>query len=153
MKKTLLSLFSLSIVLITTNVFLTSSSGGRANAANSGNTGAPSETTTCRNCHGAGFGTTVSITITDTSGSVVTDYLPGDTLDVEVQVEYTSGTPSKYGFQIVSLNSINNGINDWILPASNTRIASAGSRTYAEHKGVSSDSIFKSKWVAPSMIP
>ena len=65
MKKTILSIFFSSIVLIGFNIVLTSSSRGRASDANSGNTGAPNETTTCRSCHGTGFGTTVAITIKD----------------------------------------------------------------------------------------
>lgn len=151
MKKTLLSIFTLSLVLVSTKVILSSSSGGRAFAANSGNTGAPNETTTCRNCHGSGFGTTVSISITDSSGAAVTEYIAGDTLTIEVDVNTTSGSPSRYGFQIVSLDSNNGTYNNWTAPSSNTRIASAAnSRSYAEHNGKSTSSSFSTKWVAPA---
>ncbi len=151
MKKTLLSLFSLSLILVSTKVILSSSSGGRAFATNSGNTGAPSEATTCRNCHGSGFGTTVSISIKDTSGAAVTEYIAGDTLTVDVDVNTTSGSPSRYGFQIVTLDSNNGTYNNWTDPSANTRIASArNSRSYAEHRGKSTTSSFSTKWVAPS---
>jgi len=149
MKKTLFSFFFISISLIAVNIILTSSAAGRATAANSGNTGAPSEPTTCRNCHGSGFGTTVAITVKDTSGSSITEYTPGDTLEVEVKVNHT-GRPSKFGFQVVSLNSSNRSVSDWINPSNNTQIATAGNRTYAEHDGKSSSSTFSSQWVAPA---
>lgn len=151
MKKSLLSFFTLSIVLISANILLTASSNGRASVG-SGNTGAPSEGQTCRNCHGSRFGTTVSISIRDTSGSTVTQYNAGDTLEVKVDINTSSGSPSRYGFQIVSLDSNNNGINSWTSPSSNAKIVAITrtGRTYAEHNGPSTTSSFTSKWVAPA---
>lgn len=150
MKKTLLSFFVLSLSLISLNILLSSSSNGRAFFANSGNTGAPSESTTCRSCHGTGFGTTVSVTVKDTSGNSVSQYKPGDTLDVEFKVNTSSGFPSRYGFQAVTLTSSNGAYNNWDSPSSNTRKASVGTRSYVEHNGTSSTSTFNSKWVAPT---
>ena len=87
----------------------------------------------------------------DTSGSTVTQYIPGDTLEVEVNVNTTTGTPARYGFQIVSLDSNNNALNDWTVPVSNGKIVAINrtGRTYAEHNGPSTTSSFTTKWVAP----
>lgn len=148
MKKITLSLFSISILVLGLQTMLTSSSNGRGFAANSGNTGAPGEATTCRTCHGTGFGTTVNISIKDSNGVAVTSYIPGEVYDAEFTVN-ASGA-SRFGFQLVSLNSSNSPINGFSTPASNTRLVTLGNgRQYAEHKGKSITNSFATKWTAP----
>ena len=149
MKKTLLSIFSISIALIGLQVVLVSSSNGRAFAANSGNTGAPGEVTTCRSCHGTGFGTTVTMAVKDSQGNPVTSYIPGNVYDAEFTVNATGA--SRYGFQMVSLNSTNGPVNGFATPATNTRLVTLGSgRQYAEHAGRSVSNVFSTQWTAPS---
>jgi len=149
MKKTLLSLFGISIALIGLQVLLVSSSNGRAFIANSGNTGAPGESQTCRSCHGTGFSTTVTIVIKDTLGNPVSSYIPGDIYDAEFTVNSTGA--SGYGFQMVSLNSSNGPVNGFATPSSNTRLVTLNTgRQYAEHAGVSASNIFSTKWTAPA---
>jgi hypothetical protein len=148
MRKTIHTLFFGSLLFIGGSILLTSSSNGRAFAANDGNTGAPGEGQTCRSCHGGGFGTTVSITLKDSTGFPVTDYIPGNVYDVDVSIN-TTGTAQRYGFQMVTLTSNAIPYNAWSQPSANTRIASAGQRDYAEHRGKSTTSSFSTKWTAP----
>ena len=149
MKKTLLSIFTISISIVALQLLLTSSSQGRANAANSGNTGAPSESTTCRSCHGSGFSTTVSIVIRDSSRTPVSSYVPGAIYDAEFTVNATRA--QRYGFQMVSLDSRNAPVNGFTTPAANTRLVTLGTgRQYAEHAGASVSNIFSVKWTAPA---
>ena len=149
MKKTILSFFLLSIITISIQVVLTSSSNGRAFSANSGNTGAPGENTTCRNCHGTGFGTTVSVAVKDGRGFPVTSYIPGAIYTVDFTVNATGA--SRYGFQLVSLNSSNNPVNGFTMPSSNTRLVTlTNGRQYAEHAGKSLTNSFSVQWTAPA---
>lgn len=150
MKKSIFYTFSLILLGIGTSTLLSSSSNGRAFAANSGNTGAPGESQTCRSCHGTGFGTTVQIVVKNLNGFPVNEYLPNSTYIVEATVNTSSGSPQRYGFQLVSLLSGNAAYNAWSNPSSNTRIASAGARSYAEHAGKSVSSLFSAQWTAPS---
>jgi len=150
MLKTIYTLFFGSLLLIGTQIFLSSSSNGRAFSANDGNTGAPNEGQTCRSCHGNGFGTTVVIEIRNSVGSRVTSYIPGDVYELIVDVNTTS-TPSRFGFQIVSLSQNNGAYNAWSNPSANTRIANASNgRSYAEHRGKSTTNSFKVDWTAPA---
>lgn len=149
MKKTLLSIFILSIIAIGTQLILTSSSNGRAFAANSGNTGAPGESTTCRSCHGTGLGTTVSIVLKDTLGNAVTSYIPGAIYRAEFTVNAVGA--SRYGFQMVSLNASNSPVNGFSTPSANTRLVTLGiGRQYAEHAGKSVSNSFSTQWTAPA---
>ncbi len=148
MKKTIYTLFFGSLLFVGGSILLTSSSNGRAFAANDGNTGAPGEGQTCRSCHGGGFGTTVSITLKDSTGFPVSDYVPGKVYDVDVSIN-TTGTAQRYGFQMVTLTGNSIPYNAWSQPSANTRIASAGQRDYAEHRGKSMTNSFSTKWTAP----
>ncbi|MFT6166574.1 MAG: hypothetical protein ACJASF_001263 [Vicingaceae bacterium] len=148
MKKTLLSIFGLSILAVVVQITLTSYSGGPAFSQNSGNTGAPGETTTCRSCHGTGFSTTVSMVIKDVQGNPVTSYIPGTVYDAEFTVNAIGA--NRYGFQMVSLNSSNGPVNGFSTPAANTRLVPLGNgRQYAEHAGKSISNVFSTQWTAP----
>ncbi len=148
MKKHINTLFGLSLALISIFILHSSSSNGRAFSANSGNTGAPGESTTCRTCHGSGFGANVSLLVKDVNGNPVTSYVPGNVYEIEFKVN-SAGSPIRYGFQMVTLLNGNVPYNAWTNPSGNTRIASVGARTYAEHAGPSLSSTFKVDWTAP----
>jgi len=149
MKKVLLSIFGFSLFAIGVQITLSSNANGRAFAQNSGNTGAPSEPQTCRSCHGSGFSTTVSMAIKDSQGNTISSYVPGTVYDAEFTVNATGA--SRYGFQMVSLNSSNGPVNGFATPAANTRLVTLGSgRQYAEHAGKSITNSFSSQWTAPT---
>lgn len=150
-QKTLLTIFGLAFLAF---VF-SSNSGGRASSGGSGNTGAPGEGT-CASCHSGGsFGASLTIQVFNAGTTTpVTNYMPGTTYDLKVTVSNSSGAPAGYGFQMVALkNSTNTNTGTWTTPGSNTKIGTAGSRSYVEH-GVggtySASNIFTTKWVAPA---
>jgi hypothetical protein len=131
-----------------------SSSGGRATAANSGNTGAPGETTTCVTCHNSGSSYNPSLLINlynQGTTTPVTSYAPGQIYDMQVVVNNSMGSPSGYGFQMVALNGSNSNAGSWSTPSSNTKIATLNNgRSYVEQNGVGSLNTFTMKWTAPS---
>lgn len=148
MKKNLLTIFGIAILGIGLQVTLSSSSNGRAFSANSGNTGAPGEVTTCRSCHGTGFGTTVSIVIKDSVGNPITSYVPGTIYTAEFTVNANGA--SRYGYQLVSLTGSNTPVNGFANPDTNTRLVTlANGRQYAEHAGKSIVNMFTTQWTAP----
>lgn len=149
MKKIILSCAGIFIIGLSIQLTLSSSSQGRAFSANSGNTGAPGEGTTCRSCHGSGFNTTVSISILDSNNLPVSSYIPGEIYNVGFSVN--SSGASRYGFQLVALDGTNSPVNGFGVPAVNTRLVTlGGGRQYAEHKGKSTTSAFGTEWTAPA---
>ena len=136
-------------------VIFSANSGGRASAAGSGNTGAPGDSNaTCINCHGSGgFTVDLAITVEDGDGMAITEYIPGTTYTAKVTVT-SSGSPEGYGFQLVGLNAAldENGpdLAGFSAPASNTKLANANGRQYAEHNGISSSNSFSVTWTAPA---
>jgi len=134
-------------------ILTVSSSNGRASAAGEGNTGAPGDNSkVCSTCHNGGsFNPTVDIRLIDENGNVIEKYLPNTSYKVEVQIDATSGTPNGYGFQLVSLKDADDSdVSQWSNPASNTKIASAMGRSYAEHAGVSATNVFSLDWLSPA---
>lgn len=152
---TIYTLFLLAFVAI----LFQSNSQGRANVAGTGNTGAPGDaSTTCITCHGTSSAIQVDLGIeaSDEAGdAVTTTYTPGQSYTIKVSLNATVGSPSAYGFQIVSLNGELNvdadAINDWVNPSDNARIINIAStnRTYVEHKGPSTTNEFTVEWKAP----
>ena len=92
----------------------------------------------------------------DAGASVVANgYKPGVTYTVVTTVNVDAGSPSGFGFQLVSLNAPDGQdgpvVNSWSDPADNVQVSTVSStgRSYAEHKGVSDDGTFNVKWTAP----
>lgn len=132
-------------------VLFSSSSGGTASSGNGNRTGSPGSNGTCANCHSGGtFGTTISATVTDTAGNVVTSYIPGGTYFLEYQVSATSGTPT-FGFQSVILTgaNANAGGFDSVL-TTRTKITNVSGLMMPEHNARSITGNFKVRWVAPA---
>ena len=141
-----------SALLFISYLALVSSSSGRATAAGEGNTGAPGDNSkVCASCHSGGsFAPTVNIRLIDMDGNEIDKYDPNGQYQVEVRIDATSGTPSGYGFQIVSLrDSDDTDVSVWSNPSSNAKIAAAMGRNYVEHNGVSDANIFLVEWTAP----
>lgn len=155
MKRVLLSVFTLTIALIGLSILLSSSSQGRAFAANAGNTGAPGEATVCGNCHtGGGFSSTsYQIELLDSQNNVVNSYIPGNvyTLRGSFATPIGGSAPPRYGFQVVSLIGNNTAYNAWSSPSGNARVSSANNgRSYTEHRGPSAANTYTVSWTAPS---
>lgn len=155
-----LQLIGIGFSLICLWIILSSNSNGRATGANSGNTGAPNETTTCSNCHSGGSYGTVTLTIQLFSAgttNAVTSYVAGTLYDLRVTVNHTSGTPVGYGFQLTTFRqSPSTPLGDtYSNLASNVKKKTITSgtyngRTYCEHNGVTSNNVFNMSWTAPA---
>lgn len=138
-----------------------SNSGGRAGAANEGNSGAPGDDPkTCITCHGnsAAIQVTLSIDLLDDTGaSIVADgYTAGQTYEAKVTINVDDGSPSAFGFQMLGLNAAMGQTgpvaSDWSDPGANVQIETVAStgRTYAEHNGASASNEFSVRWTAPA---
>lgn len=117
-------------------------------------TGAPGDGGNCGNsgCHGGhAFSQSTSIKVTDANNATITNYIPGETYQVEVRIAASQGTPSAYGFQMIALfNSNNNAVNSWTDIPSGIQKVSLNGRDYVEHAGPNSQSnTFNVKWIAP----
>lgn len=147
------------VFALATAVLWLGNSGGRAASARAGNTGAPGDEhqggqpITCQFCHfSAGIETSTQITVLDESGEAVSAYLPGSRYTVRVSVQALTGAPSGYGFQLIALSdSDNRDLKGFSDPSANTKLSTVAStsRTYAEHRTVSTPNSFEVKWTAP----
>lgn len=141
-----------------------SNSGGRADSADWGNTGAPGDEVsggqprTCQSCHATGteFQVTLDIEILNNDGEAVTFYNPGELYTCRVTVNNVDGgtaDPAGYGFQISNLfDSDNSDVNLLSAPDTNVKLAFADNtgRWYAEHNGISASNQFHVMWTGPA---
>ena len=142
-------------------VISVASSGGRAGAAGSGNTGAPSSgggmETTCIICHNGGpYGTpNISVTIQDAMGSAVNSYVPGQTYSVTVMTT-ANNNPVAYGFQSVFLDVPAGGTvpvqaGSITNTSTGTNAVELNSRTYIEQSERSATGTWSFDWTAPAV--
>lgn len=150
-----LTLTSLGLLLL--GFLLINSSNGRATAANEGNTGAPGDVApagrTCQNCHlSSAIQVNMGIEVTDLDENPVTAYVPGNTYQVKVKINSVAGTPSAYGFQLVSeIDAGNQSVNTFANPSANAKLVNTSNgRQYAEHKTPSASNEFSVQWTAPA---
>jgi len=137
-------LFSvLSVVLCFT---LMSNSGGRADVANQGATGAPGEITCGNsNCHDDGnFNPEVIISITDDTGAEITEYVPNTTYNFTITNNATGA--SGYGFQMTALDENNVHSSTWEATSSNGQVSALSQRTYVEQDGTSAENTLSGTW-------
>ncbi len=148
--------FSLLIVIV---CVLLSNSGGRAEFAMAGNTGAPGDQSngpipiTCQFCHNsAAIRVQIQIQVMDTLGTTVTEYIPSETYRVRVTNNVLVGNPSGFGFQLIPLLDIDNTYAGGLQnPDDNVKISTIqfSNRTYAEHNDISNINTFEFEWKAP----
>jgi hypothetical protein len=153
------TLISLAFAAISLFFLFSSNSNGRATQTNNGNTGAPGETATCANCHSGGAYGNVTVTIEmflDGTNTAVSSYNPGQTYDMRVTVQSSTGSPLGYSFQMTCLTSpANTPLGGYSALASNVKqkLVTAGTymgRTYVEHNGVGTNNQFNMSWTAPA---
>ncbi|MBK7409595.1 MAG: hypothetical protein IPL49_04225 [Saprospirales bacterium] len=147
-----------SAFLLLSGFLLINNSNGRATVANEGNTGAPGDVAidgrTCQNCHNsASIQVTLDIDVTDLDENPVSTYIPNNTYLVHVTVNPVVGTPSRYGFQLVSeIDSNNESTKSFSNPSSNAKLVNTSNgRQYAEHKVPSDTNVFIVQWTAPEL--
>ncbi len=127
-----------------------SSQFGVATIQNKDRTGSPVGTTKCNACHtGATFSVSISASLKDASGMVVTSYDPDTNYVYEVTLSSTGA--SAYGFEAVSLLASSN-LNAGTLNvgSSNTKLKVLSGRTYADHTDRSTLGVFTLNWTAPA---
>lgn len=133
---------------------LQSASGGRAAVGGQDRTGAPgalgSACTACHANNGAFTNPQMGVVVKNAMGTVVTDYVPGDTYTIEFNVT-SGGTPSGYGMQAVILDAANANVGDLLsTTTANTQLSTiANGREFVEHQGRSSTGTFIATWTAP----
>lgn len=156
--KHFLRIFSIIFSLALFYSLFTSSSGGRATVANTGNTGAPTESVTCSGCHNGGsYGLVTPLIQVFQLGTTtpITSYIAGTTYDLRVTVNHSAGTPNGYGFQLTALTqSSNTPLAGYNSLASNVKqftitTGTWAGRTYLEHNGVTANNVFNVRWTAP----
>jgi Reeler domain/SprB repeat len=129
--------------------------GHSSGAAGNGNalTGAPFDNGTCANCHSGGtYGTvtpTIAVFEVGTS-TAVTNYVGGRTYDVRLLISASSGTPQRYGFQLVAANASAVQAGSWSNFPSGTTGTSISNRTYVEQTTPQSVNNFTFRWTAPA---
>jgi len=155
-------LYTIFALALLTTISL-SNSGGRAEGANRGNTGAPGDEMignnprTCQNCHATGaIQVTMSLEVLDVANNPITAYVPNEIYTAKVRIESAAGpAPLGYGFQMVNLfDADNTGVNNWTETGHSENVqietVSSTNRTYAEHKGISDSNEFLVQWQAPA---
>ena len=144
-------------ILILTIIFgaltLTSNRSGRTSLTGQGVTGAPGESgQNCGSfgCHFNGqFDPDLQITMTNQDGENVNSYLPNETYTINLKINHT-GSPTGYGFQIVSLSDSNNeGINTWSDLSDQMNEVFVNERQYVEQNTLISSDLIQLSWTAP----
>ncbi len=117
-------------------------------------TGAPFDGGTCANCHSGGtYGTvtpTIAVFEVGTS-TVVSNYVGGRAYDVRLAITAASGTPQRYGFQLVAANTTGSQAGSWSNFPSGTAGTNINNRTYVEHTTPQSVNNFTFRWTAPAV--
>jgi hypothetical protein len=117
-------------------------------------TGAPFDNGTCANCHSGGtYGTitpTIAVFEAGTS-TVVSNYVSGRNYDVRLLITASSGTPQRYGFQLVAANTSGVQAGSWSNFPAGTTGTNLSSRTYVEHTTPQSTNNFTFRWTAPAV--
>lgn len=151
MKKFLLVLSFFTLV-----VSLTSYKTGFGDGAGQGVTGAPGENGgSCgqSGCHSAGaFDPSLSVTLTDSEGETVTEYLPEQVYTVSLKINHgTAAIPGGYGFQMVCLDADDDSpINSFSDFPQDVGPVTINGRQYVEQTArLPVDSIFMT-WTAPA---
>lgn len=143
-----------SLMLVAAGATLISNSSGRGTVSGQGASGAPGDGTTCSSggCHGSAgpFAADIEVLLAK-DGEVVTEYKPGEMYTLAVIVKTETGNPARYGFQMTALvDSDNTAAGSFSNLSSNAKALTINSRTYLEHKGVSTQDDFTATWTAPA---
>lgn len=156
--------YTVFLALLATVVFMGNKNGRASTPPGFGNTGAPGDQSSggqpvlCNDCHSPAnvnpIASTTTISVLDSAGNAVTQYLPGKQYIARVTINTVSGNPLRWGFQMIALKDAGNtdldGFGD--MNPNNYKIVTVNStgRTYAEHDNASTSNIFNVKWTAPA---
>lgn len=117
-------------------------------------TGAPGDNNSCgqSGCHAAGnFDPTLSISLMDTDGNSVSEYIAGNEYVVSMEIAAAStAVPSGYGFQMVCLDEANDPINSYGDLPSGMRSFMNADRQYLVQSQRLPSSRIDIPWTAPA---
>ena len=119
---------------------------------NVGSTGAPGESSaSCNGCHSGGnFAPRIEVALREANGTVVSQYEPGKTYNVEFRVVHTNGNPSRYGFQAVALlDEGNTNAGQFSQLGERVRSFNQSGRQYIVQSQPNTTGIFQASWTAP----
>lgn len=141
-------------MLLASGALLLSNAAGRGASSGQGASGAPGDGLTCSssNCHGSQgpFAPELKLELNQ-DGVQVNEYTPGESYQLSVSVNATSGDPSRYGFQMTTLFDIDNTFaGEFSNISDNAQSVSINDRIYIEHNGPSGSDEFSANWTAPS---
>jgi len=109
-------------------------------------TGAPGQNS-CTSCHGSGSTTAVNFAWDNGNPA---EYIPGNTYDLSIEIVHPS--QQRFGFSMISWDSSNNYVGDWIGAGGNTQVYSSGN--YVGHQnapsGQSGSYQYDLQWTAPA---
>lgn len=151
MKKTLLTVVATAVILFLSmeNVF--------TNAAQpqAGRTGAPGETSCAASgCHSGGANATNNIALLRGATTPLTEYTPGDTYNVIINVNQLispSSTTPKNGFEVIALDASNNMAGSFNVTNTNQTVKlTSGAKEYVAHKNAASLVAWAFQWTAPT---
>ncbi len=129
---------------------LISTSGGVAALFSQDRTGGPVSVGTCGSCHGGGsFSPTINLTVLNAGMNPVSQYTPGATYTLRVQVSST-GAPSGFGFQAIPLRGANIQAGTMVGPSALSRLSPLSGRVYFEHSALNPSGISTVQWTAPA---
>lgn len=103
-------------------------------------------------CHGGSpgnFDPSLQIQLLD-GEEAITEYTPGETYRLRVQINAANGTPGGYGFQAVALDAEDAGIGSFSNPGDDVRNYILNERHYATHSTRSATNSFEIDWTAPA---
>lgn len=150
-KPLLLAISAFSIIAIMT---LESYKNGPASGGVQATAAPGSSSNKCTSCHtgGGGFGTvSVDMVLMTDSSVAVTEYTPGATYSIIATVSNSSGSPSGYGIQMVSLKTSDNSkAGELANPSANAKLKTLSGRQYFEQSAPSALNVFTVDWTAPA---
>lgn len=143
--------YILSPVVIAAGAFLwMSASGGVADDQSKDRTGSPVSDQACTACHSGGsFSASASVVVKDMSGALVTEYTPGETYGVTVEIQSTGN--SGHGFQLTALLVNNSSAGTCSATSSNTKSTALNGKWYFEHSSMVTGGSYEMTWVAPAI--
>ncbi|RMG82817.1 MAG: T9SS C-terminal target domain-containing protein [Bacteroidetes bacterium] len=134
---------------------LQSRSGGPAAVINQSVTGAPisdGNKGTCANtgCHMQGnFDGALTFELLD-DGTAVTQYEPGKSYILRLNIMATSGTPAAYGFQTVALDDADAQAGSWGNVGTDHHTVNLNNRVHVEQSKRLTENVIEMEWIAPA---
>ena len=122
---------------------------GVAEEQNKDRTGAPGSVQPCTHCHSpvTGSNTVSTITVLDSNGNEVSEYIPGTDYSVEFIV--TDNQAAAYGFQATAIHGDGSNAGSFSNPGTNVQLEDVDGRHIVEQSDPLVSGVFTATWSAP----